>query len=555
MFIVIADVEPTPPVGSGSVDPLEVTNTPITAAAATPQQPILVSSDLLSPPLTTSITRQRVCKSVSDATDRQRPIPAGRSSVKKSTSDTCIKQTKDMSTSCSDLVTEHGVKKTHEKSIRKKILNRLFSKTKQIKSTSSKSSSRSSQQDVQRQIDDDISDSGMVSGFSGLHESPSPGKLREDTTHHSFSGYDAKTRKAYTLDRGEDSKGHKTLALSRSSSDPSLSQSQQHSSKRPMKRHKVTRSKKQQGHERSKRSRDHEQKDYYSGQAAVSNIRRTKSMKAGRYPSVEKLDRMRVGSDASALKKRVTRKVPTVGPSHGNRENNHKTDIHTSTVNIEQLKVFHYSEIKYLADRKLCRSISDPSLTFKRIEEKVLQRSATKKWQRHKRDNRRHVIPRTRFQHSNQPSSQHSSSQASSSGNYTAQNNNNTFGPITSTSTNASNKQQHQQPAAIATVNLDESLPVCQSNLSLDHQPVAKQPQHEPLSAGDNPMSQSALSLHRLSVESCTASFDQLGRGVSSGFCHSGLSLNHLHTARQDVGNNNNDLNLLTPSSMDGQVT
>lgn len=216
--------------------------------------------------------------------------------------------------------------------------------------------------------------------------------------------------------------GHKTLALSRSSSDPSLSQSSGVTTSKHMKHHhhsggprrRTNRSKR--SHDKSKR-RSKESADQQHGGASVgtggsgskllssasSRLQRSKSMKTGRrYPSVEKLDRVRIGSDASALKKRM-----------GGKNKNHSSSStqiikeeqlvsptrHMETlvaaakyIDVRQMEVFHVSDSKYLqqATKRLRRSISDPGLTFKKIEEKVLQRSATKKWHRAAKRGHRH---------------------------------------------------------------------------------------------------------------------------------------------------------------------
>lgn len=133
VFIVIADVEPNQPKESPIKEDIE----------ASGGSPFVMthSGELLSIPATKTggggtISRQRICKSVSDAADRNRPsFTPARRSVKKSTSDTCIKQTttKDTKISSTDLSGEldnmegnldNSKKHQQEKSIRKKILNR-----------------------------------------------------------------------------------------------------------------------------------------------------------------------------------------------------------------------------------------------------------------------------------------------------------------------------------------------------------------------------------------------------------------------------------------------
>ena len=393
----VADVEPPPTRRTPDNSRHNVSDAERTLSL--PAADAMTGSDSLSVPGPSYAPRHRVCKSVSDACDRDRPVISGRQ-VTKSTSDTCITESgdgDDRSAATTQRYDSIG-KKTAEKSGKRKLINRLFSRTK--KEHSPKNGHHdSSRLDLHNA--DDVSDSGMASGVSGHHESPayehSPdlrSSIRDKTSlrdlgSHSFGAADSRTRdKASTLDNRGSVKtkaavveGHRALSMSRSSSDPSLSRSkhskhqQQHDKRSSRVRGKSRRSHDKRKQQVRSRERSRDLMDVNLNEGGSEALQRSRSMRAGRYPSVEKLDGDLVSSDAAADVKRKLRRLNAAEDSSSDAK--WRQPFHDLS-DIQPIKVLSLTDPRMR--NRLQRSFSEPGLTFKKIEEKVLQRSLTKRW-------------------------------------------------------------------------------------------------------------------------------------------------------------------------------
>lgn len=388
VFVVVADVE----------NPSEQRRRILLAEHSEALQSLL---HVPSPSSAAAAPKQRVCKSVSDAAEvvmsadspcAGTPPPM---TFHKSTSDTCLRHQPAieciLEANENDDVEDGEVQKKG-RSFKHSILNKIFARSRDKERTHYVTGSAGSSagtgvvkrgsQDVavSRRSDDyehinvkgdsDVSDSGLVSGVlespKACHTLPRKKSKRSDSVVYQMSGSGRADERLSSL--------LSTDMLHKSSSDPCLDET------KSKKRSKFKLKHRKSAIKNSRRYPLNDARDDIDASAAS-----TAKMKP--FPSVEKLDfdlrRDRANSDTLAKKRHKRDKLLRL---HSDNDVLDYDVFRCSRMGeADGAAAAHKSLSASPSPRlptMLYRSVSDPNLTFKKIEERVVQRSLTRKWTR-----------------------------------------------------------------------------------------------------------------------------------------------------------------------------